>query len=426
MHRTGATLVELIIAIAILGTVMVATVQFTVGARQYAATAAAQDELADDLARAAKVIGHDAMIGGWSLSATASFAGGNALPTSVTADRTDARYFPYVIVYGGAAEDEAVTGGKFTHARIPADLLPDQAAIARVLGTVPAVTGWSSYRTALTGPSHAVVMLALQQSGWVDGARQDGREILRFGADDDSDLAIWRTPGSHDALGILRASPFEETYDAGSPTGQFTRIAGIATTTAYGVVPESMALSEVDGQFAMLPQWETLAAPAYDGSDGNDPNGPDHFTGWREYLYAVVRAPPDAVGHLGRLVRARKVAVSAGLESGTGLGQLITDPSAPFGFVVDRILSENVIRMIAETRRSAPAYVAPAVDQIRFTLTLLRPVADPTAGGARIPRQGTVVVGMRTAADGIIKAATTLTPDAAIPVLTHPAYPVTP
>ncbi|MFM2092117.1 MAG: hypothetical protein RLZZ127_2606, partial [Planctomycetota bacterium] len=390
------------------------------------ATAAAQDELAEDLAGAAKVLSHDAMIAGWALSATASFAGGNALPTSVTTDRTDARYFPYVIVYGGATEDEAVTAGRFTHARIPADLLPDQAAITAALGSVNAPTGWVSYRTAMTGPSHAVVMLALQQGAWVDGARPDTAENLRFGANDDSDLAVWRTPNSHDALGILHASPYVETYDAGSPTGQFTRIAGIASTTAYGVIPDSMALSEVDGQFTMLPQWESLAAPSYDGSDGNDPDGPAHFTGWREYLYAVVRPPPDAVGHLGRLVRARKVAVTGSLEAGTGLGQLITDPAQPFGFVVDRILSENVIRMVAETRRSAPAYVAPAVDQIRFTLTLLRPVLDPTSGGARIPRQGTVVVGMRTAADGIIKAATTLTPDAAIPVLTHPAYPVTP
>ncbi|MFM2091928.1 MAG: hypothetical protein RLZZ127_2417 [Planctomycetota bacterium] len=426
MTRLGTTLVELIIAIAILGTVMVATVQFTVGARQYAATAAAQDELADDLARAARVLAHDAMVGGWAVSATASFAGSNALPTAVAADRTDARYFPYVIAYGGAAEDEAVTSGRFAHARIPAALLPDQAAIAAAIGQTPAVTGWASYRTAMTGPSHAVVMLALQQGTWADGPRQDGGESFRFGADDDSDLALWREPGNHGALGILRASPFEEDYVAGSPTGQFTRIAGISSTTAYGVVPDSMALSEVDGQFAMLPQWETLAAPAYDGTDGNDPSGPDHFTGWREYLYAVVRAPPDAVGHLGRLVRARKVVVTGALEPGTSPGQLLTDPSQPYGFVVDRVLSENVVRMVAETRRSAPAYVAPAVDQIRFILTLLRPVADPTVGGARIPRQGTVVVGMRTAADGIIKAATTLTSDAAIPVLTHPAYPVTP
>ncbi|MFM2089646.1 MAG: hypothetical protein RLZZ127_135 [Planctomycetota bacterium] len=426
MSRRGTTLVELIIAIAILGTVMVATMQFSMSARQYAATAAAQDELAEDLGAIARVLGRDAIISGWALSATASFAGGNALPAAVADDRA-AAYFPYVIVYGGSAEDEAVAGGRFAHARIPAALLPDQAAIADAVGSAPdPAAGWDEYRRSPVGPSHGIVMLALQQGAWSAGMRVERGEALGFGAADDSDLALWRTPGSHDALKILQSSPYEEIYDTGSPTGQFQRLASAPATGSYGIVPGSMALTELDGQFAMLPQWETMDPPTYDGSDGRDPDGTEHFTGWREYLYAVVRPPASVSGRLGRLVRARKVLVDASLVQGTGTGELITDPSQTYGFVVDKVLSDNVVRLIAETRRSAPAFVSPAVDQVRFIVSLVRPVENQGRSGQRIPRQGTITVGMRTAASGIIRSATTLTPDAAIPVHTHPAYPVAP
>ena len=421
--RRGMSLVELIIAIGILAVVMGLVLDYSLSAKRYSTLAFAQDELAEEASRISRTMARDLSLSGWAISATASFAGGIALPANAATDRSSARYFPYVLSYGDTAEDPAIASGRFAHARISSAFLPDQALAREMLGSTPTITGYTSYRRAQIGVSHALVYLALQQGSWKATPSADPDFSLRFGQKDDSDLARWQEPDHHDALGVLFPTAYEETYASGVPTGLFTRLATVPAADSYGLTQDSAALIVKDGQYMLVPQWETIEPPLYDGTDGSPGSGTDHFGMWREYLLAVVR-PPDG-NRVGRLVRAYKTAVTTALTPGVEPGQLLTDPAQPYGFVVLEILSDNVSRLIVETSRSSPLLEAPPIDQVRLIVSLMRPLADADRS-QRVPRQFTWSFSMRTQAESTIRRESTLSPDAVLTSCPHPSYPVAP
>jgi hypothetical protein len=111
---------------------------------------------------------------------------------------------------------------------------------------------------------------------------------------------------------------------------------------------------------------------------------------YREYMYAVVPSP-TALG-LGRLVRAYRRPNATGIPLGVEPGQRITEVATDAGsmlseqvaMVVDRVLSDDVVRIVFDTYRTVDAGAGTVttlgVNQVRLRLFLAKrqtTVPDP-------------------------------------------------
>lgn len=381
-HARAFTLTELMIALAIFMSVMAAILQVTVTARSYESTAAAQDDLSADSERCLRMIGEDLTLSGWHIpdkttstaQETACDASGSdlgRLSSDLAVDRTK-RYFPYVIGSGtgtsptGAAVTRANTAF-FPYAALDASVAIQTAAVTKAmvntsapaaditaLGATAAATWYGSY----IGPSQSLIFLRVftydgvhaiddalplstrraQYASYLKGRGPS----LNFGASNDSDLSNWTTNGKQSVLGISYASQLYE-----SSPGVWSLRAGASDTVAYGVPMESgYVITGSDGALRIQPQWETLDVPSHTlPADEND---------YREYIYTVVRSPIS--NRLGRLVRAHKETITATpLVRGVEVGQVISGTAMTAGqdvFVVDQVLSDNVVRITFDTYRT--------------------------------------------------------------------------
>lgn len=415
MQRRGFSLPEVIIASAILLSVMAAILQSLVSAKSYEATAAALDDLAADSERSLRAIAEDLTLSGWhipdgttstppspdvpetALETSGSDAG--RLSGDLGIDRTR-RYFPYVAGSGSGTSvgGDTVTrtnATHFPHAALHADVVLDptvhpaplatqlaalRAPTADIDGISGATTAATWYRS-FTQPSQSLIFLRVFTYDGINefdlslpeatrrslyGAYLGSRgPVLQFGSSNDSDLATWKGAGNHAALQVRYASAV---YEA-SP-GEWTLRDGIDGAKAYGVSLESgFVVTANDGTLRLQPQWETIDPPTYQKPTSEDE--------WREYIYTVVR--PAYSTSLGRLVRASKIVLGTPAPPvGVELGQRISagggaDAEA---FVIDRILSDNVVRITFDTyrtdRMSATDQGRLGVNQISVRIYLAR------------------------------------------------------
>ncbi|MCX8039325.1 MAG: hypothetical protein RMM29_00380 [Planctomycetota bacterium] len=200
----------------------------------------------------------------------------------------------------------------------------------------------------------------------------------------------WRLPGQHDRLGVFFASGFRETS-----TGWVERTPGIP----YGVTLDGGWYDPSDAESAPIKlSWESMRKPDITQIPATIPGAPTVAARYRaymeaperlrEYMYAVVRSPV-AFG-TGRLVRAYRrpqaSSIPLGVEVGQRISQVATDSGAiaseEVGMVVDRVLSDHVVRVVFDTYRTVDAgantVTTLSVNQVRVRLYFARPLAtDP-------------------------------------------------
>jgi hypothetical protein len=163
----------------------------------------------------------------------------------------------------------------------------------------------------------------------------------------------WRTSGQHEALGIFHASGWIPVRDASGaitgytprPTEPLNSSSASANVEPYGVVMDGGLLQDVSNLQRIGVNWRTVSGAAYAVPPVAD---------LLEYSYSVI---PSQFG-LGCLVRARRVndattrkLVTTADPNYPQLGRLISS-NGNDGMVVDRILSDNVVRVVFDTYRT--------------------------------------------------------------------------
>lgn len=186
----------------------------------------------------------------------------------------------------------------------------------------------------------------------------------------------WNTPDNHANLpGVLFPSEYELLPGGGFRHRNATDL--VAATDMYGVRAWGAMLDDAAAGDVIRIQWEAIAADRVDldrqASTDNE-MAPEDL---REFVLALV---PSPIG-LGRLVRAHAVIKPSGTTPGVGVepGDWISDPAADVGWEIDRVLSDDVVRVRWTTRRHDRNL---AVNEIRLNLVMAK--VQPTGhGGSR-------------------------------------------
>jgi len=369
------SLMEMMIAMAIFSTVTVIVAQSTLSANQVFDQGMAQDDVAFDSDVIIREIRADMVRTGWHIPDTQLEASGQ-LATTAALDR-QRRYYPYVQQQAPAGQWThpvlgAGLGNKFTHTFRPASgtvlNLPDTLLPGKVadVSTVFGSANKAAYYASFHARSQELIFVRANLGSWSAKPWTAGRsDILHFGGK----LDDWKTGniiiapaiipsgGKQSALGVLYPSGYKET---GAGTGLFLPLvdanADGLPDDPYGVAMTSGVIDN-SGELAIKPYWETMSPPTYGyTTTGSGSTAVTAYTGMgaddadiREYMYCVV---PSKVG-LGRLVRAVKIPTAAAYPMGIEVGQRLSlEAATGFGMVVDRVLSDNVVRVVFDTSRT--------------------------------------------------------------------------
>jgi type II secretory pathway pseudopilin PulG len=176
---------------------------------------------------------------------------------------------------------------------------------------------------------------------------------------------LWTGNNNQSALGVLQMSGFAPVYDGSGNIASYTDLTlntGLGSASGYTKAPYGRVLecSFFDVANNQELQWDTLNLPTYRMFSGTSTYDRNNL---REYMYCVV---PSPVG-LGRLVRAVKVSLptSTAYHDATfnpvsnktghiGINDIISkDSTNTYGMVIDKILSDNVVRIVFDTVRTA-------------------------------------------------------------------------
>lgn len=372
--QRGMSLIEVVIAMAIFMTVMVAALESMTASQSLSALGEAQDELTTEGMRVLDEISLDLTSSGWLLPcATGSSAPVAPADSSFTVagDDRKIRYYPYVQIQETAAGLDQGLGELFTHtwrsASLAGPVIP--AEVAPFLRGLPAdrtrlftLDHRDDYQASYFARSQELIFLKAsvagwdhvndqpsQQSGpqpalWFGGSRQDWASQSAVAADEEAKRKRMR---------VLYASGWAPTYTGGEISGYAARkvygyAAGVAgveigttSTIPYGVVMESGYLADSADLAAITVNWRTMDGGGYAAGQ----QGLDDLS---EYMYAVV---PSANG-LGRLVRAHSAtAIAATFPAYPDAGSPISS-SGTRSMVVEKVLSDNVVRIVFDTWRT--------------------------------------------------------------------------
>lgn len=207
----------------------------------------------------------------------------------------------------------------------------------------------------------------------------------------------WRQPNQHARLQVLFASGFEET-----PDGWEERTPG----EPYGATLDGGWYDPGDVETAPIkPLWESMRKADIAEIPPTVPGATspvDRYRAYmlaperrREYMYAVVRSPvPLGTGRLVRACRRPDAgAIPLGVEVGQRISEVAVDSgriaNESVGMVVDRVLSDHIVRVVFDTYRTvdagAPRVTTLAVNQVRVRLYFVRPlVTDPRTLVSRV------------------------------------------
>ncbi|MCK6487016.1 MAG: prepilin-type N-terminal cleavage/methylation domain-containing protein [Planctomycetes bacterium] len=458
-RRHGAfSLMEVMISIALLATVVALAMESLMAGQNYDRFATMQDDLAVESTRIMASIREDLASSAWEFPTEprSSYSGASA-----TADRA-LRYYPFVQIQSpGSPAITTGLGSQFAWSHRPANMVviggidgshhptswhdagqvdigvpedftknaTDAHADAVSRGTATGSTVGAQldywYRS-FYARSQEILFLRSTVSAWNESTNSytgasDMAPLLKF----KGTRQQWSTPGYHDQLQIFRASGWYATKDLGGAVIGWNAYAIPGSTIynannfPYGVVMEAGYLSDpTAGTIGM--NWRTTSGRAFE-FDYIPPLAATATAGaikdayaadLQAYSYCVV---PSRIG-FGRLVRAHKAkwtgtSPTLGGEItnpawGTELGQKISDDGT-YGLVVDRILSDHVMRICFDTFRSVSSLSSadrtafPAVNdfngfdinQVRVRLYL---GARATAGtGATVTRLVETTLAMR-------------------------------
>jgi type II secretory pathway pseudopilin PulG len=369
--RLAYTLIEVMIAMLLFSTALVMIIQAMQAASSYQALGNAQDDLQADSRALMRQISNDLIGSSWyfpdAKNPRVKYAG-----VTSTLDRS-LRYYPYVQIQNAAGR-----GQQFPqHARNDSAIgssLPSE--YRTLLDPPPPVPGQMSFY----GPSQELIFLRSTLSLWNSqtdsfNQNQDQPPILKFTS---APRKTWQTANQHSTLDILHPSGWMQTTTDGNVTGYVPRPIDpkaesrtsdrgpTAQTEPYGVVLESgMLLDPTNDLQSIGANWMSISGEGFQpprqrlNPDGSSTGFAD-VSDLKEFGYCVV---PSQIG-FGRLVRTVRVnnarshplmdpAAQVWAEVGT---RLASDASTPEdGMVVDKVLSDHVVRIVFDTFRTVDA-----------------------------------------------------------------------
>jgi prepilin-type N-terminal cleavage/methylation domain-containing protein len=396
-YRRGLSLVEVIIAMAILGVVIAMTFEGLGASTRLEALGVAQDELSEESRTIIRSMQTDMAMSGWHLADRIDSAGAEVLTNVVTYDPSaggwnhndiyatsdpavsdpvlarksvdrNNTYFPLLQVHpftatGAGAPALSVDASGQSQAPL---LAYTHRAATSVDGNLngaglgssdPLLPLYEALPEEYRGASVDLTFLRTTVNGWSAKPEDQQTPALAF----PGTTAQWQnaaanaaspTPdlvqdaANRAALGVLYMSGWVS--DPAQPDLLTYRD---PVNRTYGVVLDGgyVDVETGAGSVNVRPKWETLrlsnaASPAINGLPSN----------LRPYTYAVVRGPK--VRGFGRLVRAVCTDFDDGIlpdrGQGTELGQWISrDPATNRANVIEKIYSDNITRVTFETRR---------------------------------------------------------------------------
>lgn len=410
----GYTLLEVVIAGALFFVAVAAVMESAIATRHMNSLGAAKDQVELDASAIIRVMASDLALSGWEFGdGTATFAG-----VSRATDRT-LRYYPMVQIQrspGGGNLEGFNTDLPWTSLDASLLNLPqlERAPLSTLLPGAPtddltsplADQAWS---TSFHARSSQLVFLRASVGSWrpdQDPGTPGDESVWRNLTDADylaqrpSDVQLptlnfttdsngletnwqdWRSANQHDRLGVLFTTGFRE--DAGGWVQRFP-------DQPYGATLDAGWYDPIDVETAPIkPAWETMRKPNTAGLPAIGTMTPAEVRRAyqmaperrREYMYAVVPSP-TALG-LGRLVRAYRRPDAAAIPVGVEVGQRITETAQDsgliatetVGMVIDRVLSDDVVRVVFDTYRTVDAGAAQVtalgINQVRVRLYLAR------------------------------------------------------
>lgn len=445
--RAGMTLLELGIAILVLGIAAVAVFESMIATKHLASFTAAVDQVELDASAALREIHNDLTASGWEFvdtpaSQTRSTASLVSNGTTTYAAVTPAidrglRYYPYVQIPANGAFSSGV-GTRFPWTVLATGSMPTLPAAPKLPGSdadasVLFGSNDADWTASFYARSQQLIFLRSQLGAWNQTMiPTSSRNNWQFTQQSESiyekqrpadrsppnldftfaytgglptgtrtTTAQWQTAGNQDTLGVLFPSGF--TYDATAQTWSERY-----PNTPYGVVLDAGWYDPNDTTVPIKPLWESMSKLAA-SADFYGTNAQD----LREFMYAVVPSPlPNS---LGRLVRAYRVRNPSSFPTGrTDPGYRITaianDPdyfiapaittNTPCAMVVDKVLAEDVVRVVFDTYRTVntggTVVDALGLNQIRVRLYLAR--KQVTRPDTIIYRIAETTISMRTRA----------------------------
>lgn len=389
------SLPELMIALAIMATILAAILGSLSSVQDYIKLSDAQDDLANEGRRTILQIETDLSQSGW------LFPSGDppATMTGATGDRQSGRYYPYIQVQatdGSAAGTGlgSALGEQFPHhtrtqtlvALAVPDGLPGQPGDATRLFDLTSIDDLRAWRTSFYARSQEIIFVRARQ-----GTTQGSDAFIFFDRSNSDAWSLGPTSvaacgkNPHEALSMLKMSEWCRAIEVPIADRTAQGIAGSGDEDGYyrvrngrkvyDVVLDSAFLDTLDSDLPMRMQWETTES--LDVSTINTPadcrttdvnyvniiDGLPLTSILREYSYCVV---PSRAG-LGRLVRAYKkrfgTTMPTVVSSFPDIGSCIAAAKDPapdnttaamyYGMVVDKVLSDNVMRIVFDTVRTA-------------------------------------------------------------------------
>ena len=408
--RKGLTLFEVLIAVTILAVAMAMAMQSMTSSLSMGAVGGAQDDLIEESTRLSRVMSDDLYAAGWFVPSGLALPSARDATPPVASDR-NTRYYPYVVAYGSG-----VDVGSMSYHNIPAAVVDiattlGNDVLSRLDGNLPGTVAdrtappsdRADYLASFFARSQSLVFVKAAVEPWSatprarlgvatsQASRIDFRTTTTTHAD-------WELTNNHANLRVLGGSPWSRDL---SGDVNYRLPTNPTSFPPYGVPLTAGRLNLDDLSLQMV--WETVDAPVYD-PDPITPI-PDVNLLVREYVYLVV---PSPVG-VGRLVRAHlertpvpaarsalaAVATPGGIQPGDVLGNgsfPITPTPVPVSLVVDSVLSDNVMRIVCETRRSVPD-TSLTVNQVRIRLYMAKTYSNDR--GLAVSRVADFIVVMR-------------------------------
>lgn len=402
--RSGLTLLEVMIATGLMLLVMAAILEAMATSQHLESHAAAKDELAQQSDTIMRAIADDLTASGWHLPTNEDFnrdgnpnptvdedLNGNGVIDTITyANQNQGEdrfgwYYPYVTIQDTDGSLAAGFGAKFQHiirpiAAVVLPTLPKVLPGVATDATTPNLAD-SVWSTSFHARSQELVFLKATVGMWDRNSdsfvRRDSAavyaatasnayngQLLDFGGTRAQWLADPVAQDNHAALGVLYPSGWSATA---------TGFAARTPNLPYGVVLDAgwydAAAEGTDEDPPVKVQWETINAPTFSANDYS----PYML---REYAYAVV---PSPIG-FGRLVRSHRIhtsAMPAGTVQGYDIGNVLpTFSGTTYRMLVDRVLSDDVTRIVFDTYRTvdfgATEVTTLGVNQVRVRLFLAR------------------------------------------------------
>jgi hypothetical protein len=216
-------------------------------------------------------------------------------------------------------------------------------------------------------PSRHLIYLSLLNDAWRPNPIETPSSVVALGSTSWNDQSIWSASApatrwtANEQAGIIPISSQWESvtgsslwdpvpdalrFDIEDAYGAAMDLNGISVPRGHGRTMTSgiLAVDAGGSGYRIVPQWDTVDEPSFSALDANHDR-------WRDRGLYLIRSP---VSDFGRLVIAAKMDVT-NRSIGTGPGDRISRylDANGCGMVIIKVLSDHVIRMTADTWRTA-------------------------------------------------------------------------